>query len=219
MAKRTRGIGNKWVDVCELLNRHDATYIVIGGVAVALHGYVRATKDIDILIPRDIENTKRVLEALGELPWGIAKEMNPEHVDRNPITIVGDDPRVDILKAAQGLNYEAARKSKLTTTIAGTTVPYVGFDDLIRSKTGTNRNDDEKDIRELNRGFSREARRDLQGVDRGATDTEREAAENSSKDAKAAVRGNSLPVGGNSPAQNDTTKSRRRPTEGRNRQA
>ncbi len=158
MAKPTRGIGEKWIEVCELLNRRNAEYIVIGGVAVALHGYVRATKDIDILVPRDLENTRRILDALGELPWGIAKEMNAEEVDRNPITIVGDDPRVDIMKAARGLSYEMARSAKLTTTVQGTTVPYVNIDDLIESKTDSDRPRDQNDLAELNRAFTRDAK-------------------------------------------------------------
>ena len=45
MARPTRGIGDKWIDVCRLLNRRDAAYIVVGGIAVNLHGHVRATRD------------------------------------------------------------------------------------------------------------------------------------------------------------------------------
>lgn len=62
-------IADKWTDVCKLLNSRSTVYMVVGGVAVALHGYVRATKDIDILVPRNLENTKRILDALSELPW------------------------------------------------------------------------------------------------------------------------------------------------------
>lgn len=38
MARRTRGIGDKWIHVCRLLNSRDAAYIVVGGIAVNLHG-------------------------------------------------------------------------------------------------------------------------------------------------------------------------------------
>lgn len=94
MARPTRGIGDKWIDVCRLLNRRGAAYIVVGGIAVNLHGHVRATRDLDILVPRDIENTRRILEALAELPYGMARELDAETVDARPITIIGDDPRV-----------------------------------------------------------------------------------------------------------------------------
>ena len=158
MRKKQEGIGDRWIEVCKLLNSYNADYIVIGGVAVGLHGYVRATKDIDILVPRNIENTIRVLEALSELPWGIAKEMDPREVDQNPITIVGDDPRVDILKAAQSVNYRVAEGSKVTTSVAGTIVPYASINDLIQSKIGTDRPKDEQDILELKQALAREER-------------------------------------------------------------
>ena len=47
MARPTRGIGDKWIDVRRLLNGRDAAYIVVGGIAVNLHGHVRATRDLD----------------------------------------------------------------------------------------------------------------------------------------------------------------------------
>ena len=158
MSKKQEGIGDRWIEVCKLLNSYNADYIVIGGVAVGLHGYVRATKDIDILVPRNVENTRRVLEALSKLPWGIAKEMDPREVDQNPITIVGDDPRVDILKAAQSVNYKVAEGSKVTTSVAGTIVPYASINDLIQSKIGTDRPKDEQDILELKQALARDER-------------------------------------------------------------
>ena len=102
--------------------------------------------------------TKRILEALSELPWGVAKELSADDVDEKPITVIGDDPRVDILKAAQSMDYEAARGNRLTATVHGTTVPYIGLQDLVRSKTGTNRPKDQQDIQELNRALRRAAR-------------------------------------------------------------
>ncbi|HEY6509524.1 MAG TPA: hypothetical protein VIY56_15995, partial [Vicinamibacterales bacterium] len=72
MPKRTRGTDNRVLRVCGLLNRARVRYLVAGGVAANLHGSVRATKDVDILVPRDERNTGRLLEALSQLPWGLA---------------------------------------------------------------------------------------------------------------------------------------------------
>jgi hypothetical protein len=96
----TPGTDNRVVRVCRLLNRHRARYLVAGGVAANLHGSVRATKDVDILVPRDEANMVRVLAALCELPYGIARELEASDIVRNPITIVGDDPRVNVLTVA-----------------------------------------------------------------------------------------------------------------------
>jgi hypothetical protein len=44
-------------------------------VAANLHGSVRATRDVDVLVPRDAANMRRLVDALGELTWGIAREL------------------------------------------------------------------------------------------------------------------------------------------------
>ncbi len=95
MPRPTPGTDNRVLRVCRLLNRHRARYLLAGGVAANLHGSVRATRGIDILVPRDSANMVRVLGALSELPHGIARELDAAEVAGNPITIVGDDPRVD----------------------------------------------------------------------------------------------------------------------------
>jgi hypothetical protein len=77
----------KLLEVCRLLNRRRAKYLVIGGWACNLHGLIRGTKDVDLLIPRDVPNTEKILSALGNLAWGVA---------RKPFTIIGDLPRVDL---------------------------------------------------------------------------------------------------------------------------
>lgn len=42
--------------LCKALNAEGVRYLLIGGFAVILHGFVRATKDIDLLIDASVEN-------------------------------------------------------------------------------------------------------------------------------------------------------------------
>ena len=51
-----------------LLNEHNVRYLVVGGYAVALHGYPRYTKDIDIWVWLDPENAERMIAALVRHP-------------------------------------------------------------------------------------------------------------------------------------------------------
>jgi hypothetical protein len=55
------------VSVCRSLNREGVRYLLIGGFAVILHGLVRTTKDIDLLLDPSAENIRRVKRALGAL--------------------------------------------------------------------------------------------------------------------------------------------------------
>lgn len=150
MPRRTPGTDNRVLRVCRLLNRHRARYLLAGGAAANLHGSVRATKDVDILVPRDAANMARILAALGELPYGIAHELDAAEIVHNSITIVGDDPRVDILTVAWTVTFEAGWKERVVRRIQGTRVPYLGRDDLVASKA-TGRPSDLADIEQLAR--------------------------------------------------------------------
>jgi hypothetical protein len=51
----------------ETLHRHDVSVVVIGGVAVGAHGFVRGTEDLDVVPDPDPDNLKRLTEALETL--------------------------------------------------------------------------------------------------------------------------------------------------------
>jgi predicted nucleotidyltransferase len=53
------------------LNDHKVRYVIIGATAFPVHGYVRATIDIDIFIEPTLENAKRTIQALEEFGYDI----------------------------------------------------------------------------------------------------------------------------------------------------
>ena len=139
---------NRLLEVCRLLNESGARYLIVGGHACALHGLVRTTKDVDVLIPVDRENAVRVHDALVRLPYGIAKEHDPGEFIAKPITIIGDDPRVDLLLAAGKTTFARAWTTHVEREIGGVRVPFVGLDALLESKD-TDRLRDRADLVEL----------------------------------------------------------------------
>ena len=76
MPRRTPGSDNRVLLVCRLLNRRRARYLITGGVAANLHGSVRATKDVDLLIPKDAANARRLLDAPSGASgcWAVLRE-------------------------------------------------------------------------------------------------------------------------------------------------
>lgn len=123
-------------------------YLIAGGVAANLHGSVRATKDVDLLVPRDVTNMQRLLNALSELPYGIARELDAAEIASKPITIIGDDPRVDVLTVAWTVSFEDAWPRRIVRRISGVRVPYLSKPDLIASKQ-TGRASDLADTEQL----------------------------------------------------------------------
>lgn len=136
--------------VCGLLNAAGVRYVVVGGFALAYHGYIRATKDVDILIEPTLENASRALQALEGLTWGISRELNAEDVIAKPFTIIGDDPRVDLLTLAWSVRYADAAPKIEKVEVDGVEVPFPDIDTLIRTKQ-TDRTRDKADAEELER--------------------------------------------------------------------
>src|SRR2546426_3299442 len=134
--------------VCSLLNAAGVKYVVVGAFAAALHGVVRATKDIDVLIEPTLENARRALKALESLSWGVSRELDPADVVAKPITVIGDDPRVDLLTLAWSVRYADAAPKALTVEIDGVEIPFADLDTLIRTKQ-TDRFQDKADIESL----------------------------------------------------------------------
>ena len=128
----------KWrysaTQVCAALNEESARYLVIGGIACILHGYVRATTDVDILVERSAENIRRVLDALSAVGYGFAKEFTVEDILAKPITIIGDDPAVDIFQVAWSVKYDQAVDRSSVVEVDGVRIPLIGLDDLIATK-------------------------------------------------------------------------------------
>jgi hypothetical protein len=134
--------------VCSLLNKHGAKYLVVGGRACWLHGYVRATLDVDILVPEDLENHKRIIAALSHMKHGFAAELTPQDFADNIVVKIADDVEVDVSIRAWKVTFGEAQNSALHRIINGIDVPYVDLQTLIRSKS-THREQDQVDIERL----------------------------------------------------------------------
>ncbi|NLG34650.1 MAG: hypothetical protein GX548_04775 [Lentisphaerae bacterium] len=136
--------------VCALLNRHGARYLVVGGHALILHGLVRTTEDVDLLIEEDEDNFKRVISALSELEDHAAAELTPADLSENVVVKVADEIEVDISRRAWKLSYADAFPNALSVVIDGVDVPYLSLSDLIKTKE-TYRAKDRADLEQLQR--------------------------------------------------------------------
>lgn len=134
--------------VCSLLNSYNAHYLIVGARACWLHGYVRATADVDILIPEDLEHHARVIAALSELEDRAAAELTPNDLVENIVVKIADEVEVYVSTRAWTVSYADAIATALKVTIAGVEVPYVDLQTLIRSK-GPQQDQDKVDIQRL----------------------------------------------------------------------
>jgi hypothetical protein len=143
--------------VCSLLNKHEAKYLIVGGHACILHGLVRTTEDVDILIEDNEENLGKVIAALSEMEDGAAKELVPRDLCENVVVKIADEVEVDVSRTAWKVGYSDAIESALRAEIAGVIVPYVDLKTLIASKE-TPREQDRTDLVGLKRLLERQQR-------------------------------------------------------------
>lgn len=134
--------------VCALLHKHSARYVLVGAQAAILHGYVRDTADVDILIPEDLDNHARVIAALSELEDGAAAELIPHDFVENVIVKIADEVEVDVSTRAWKIAYEEAAPCAERSIIEGVEIIYADLRTLIASKE-TYRDQDRVDVERL----------------------------------------------------------------------
>jgi len=109
------------LDICRKLNEQGAAYIVMGGMAVNIHGFIRATEDIDFLVKTTPENEQIILDVLSQLPEGAAKQLKPGEVSDYVVVRICDEFTVDLMAKACGVIY-AIPSSTFTASQAASTL-------------------------------------------------------------------------------------------------
>jgi hypothetical protein len=113
-------------------------YVLVGGQAVRLNGYLRATEGIDVLVRASRANGEKIIRALSFL--ASAAELKPEWfvpaADGSIENIrVADDLLVDLLFAANGRTYEAMQQHVRELEIEGIRIRVLNIDGLLQTKT------------------------------------------------------------------------------------
>jgi len=132
------------------LVRAEVKFMIVGGVAVALNGFVRTTEDIDILIEASAENVTRLLDELRNFGEGHARELSPADFSdsEGAIRIIEDFP-LDVFTMMRGKRYVDLVGSTKTTRIDDVEVRYLNSEALIALKSDSQRDQDRIDVSAL----------------------------------------------------------------------
>jgi hypothetical protein len=128
-------------------------FVIVGGIAVTLHGYVRLTEDVDILIDASLPNVRRFLDALADYGEGFARELSPEDFndEEGAIRIVEETERsqIDVFTRMSGLRYADLRADAEILSLSGHSIPYASKAALIGLKSRSVREKDQFDVAAL----------------------------------------------------------------------
>jgi len=125
-------------------------YAVVGGVAVNVHGYVRATHDLDIFIRPTEENARAAFAAL--LALGVPLEgLEPGDLldDEENLRFGPEEDHIDILASIGTMGFDQVWRNRVETEVEGLAIPFISKADLIENKRQVGRLRDLADAEEL----------------------------------------------------------------------
>jgi predicted nucleotidyltransferase len=146
-------------DFLRLLNEGEVKYLVIGGYAVAYHGYVRYTGDLDIFVELSPENAQKLVTALREFGFDLPKVKPALFLRKGKIIRMGYEPmRLEILNEIDGVSFEECYRQRRVATLGGLRVNFIDIEKLLKNKRASRRAKDLADIEALNKSSVRNKR-------------------------------------------------------------
>jgi predicted nucleotidyltransferase len=141
---------NDFADFLRLLNERNVRYIVVGGYAVAYHGYPRYTGDLDVFVEASAENAARLVEVYGEFGFDRAALKPAMFIVPDNVVRIGHEPvRLEVLTSITGVAFADAYVRRIEVKVNGLAVPFISLVDLIKNKLATGRGKDRVDAETL----------------------------------------------------------------------
>ena len=143
-------LNNDYKDMLLALSDEKVKFLLVGAYAMAVHGYPRATMDIDIWVMPSQENAEAIMRALVRFGAPLDNLTIQDLLIEGTIFQIGVAPRrIDIMTQASGLAFESAYKQSHAVDIDGIRVPVLSIDNLIRNKKASGRMKDLADVEAL----------------------------------------------------------------------
>ena len=140
-------------DFKELLlafNAHNVEYLIVGAHALAAHGHVRATKDLDLWVRPEESNAQKVLGALSDFGAPLSGLTVDDLSRKETIFEIGLPPiRIDVITNIDGVEFEDAWPDRLETVFGGVPAFVISRYHLIRNKKASARLQDLADVQQL----------------------------------------------------------------------
>jgi len=128
-----------------VLDQRNVRYALIGGYALAIHGLVRLSEALDILVDPAPDNTRRWIAALATLPDGAANELQGEEdlfQREGPYAVrINDEFTIDVMPAACGHGWDELQTFIETKHVDGVPIRVLGLEGLLLTKEGPRERD------------------------------------------------------------------------------
>jgi predicted nucleotidyltransferase len=136
-------------DFLKLLNDHEVEYLLLGGYAVAYHGFPRTTLDMDIWIANTIENAEKMIRVMRA--FGFTGKISPRlfRTDDSVVRMGVPPMKIEVMTHASGVTFSESFQRKVVDTIDDVQVNVISLEDLRSNKAAAGRYKDLDDLEHL----------------------------------------------------------------------
>jgi hypothetical protein len=139
-------------DLLAEFNARQVEFLLVGAHALAAHGHVRATRDLDIWVRPSPENAKRVLQAIRAFGAPLHDLTEKDLATPGVIFQIGVEPiRIDVLTVIDGVQFDEAWAERMISQYGDQPVGVLSREHLMKNKLTVARTQDLADVEALKR--------------------------------------------------------------------
>jgi predicted nucleotidyltransferase len=147
----------RYREMLQCLLEEKVRFLLVGAYAVAVHGFPRATKDIDFFVWATPENATNLIRALARFGAPLDKISESDIATAGIVFQIGNSPRrIDIITTISGVEFERAYANRKNILLEGLEIPVISVTDLIANKRASGRAQDLADVEKLESATKRE---------------------------------------------------------------
>ena len=141
---------DRFLTFIQLLNDEDVEYVIIGGYAVATHGYPRYTGDLDIFISGTPDNAEKLVSVMFRFGFGPYDFEALDFIGDDRFVSFGDEPfKIELLTSTLGVSFRKVYQNKVIIKIEGVSINFISYRELILNKRAVGRPKDLLDLENL----------------------------------------------------------------------
>lgn len=144
------GLDKNFSEFIALLNENKVRYLVVGGYALAFHGYPRYTKDLDVWVDISPENAQNIVKALSGFGIASIGLIENDFLTPGEFIQLGYPPcRIDIITSCDGVDFEECYAARRVINFDTLPIAFIDIENLVRNKAAVGRPQDLADISNL----------------------------------------------------------------------
>ena len=150
LSLKARMLNKDYREMLQCLLEEGVRFLLVGAYAVAVHGFPRATNDIDFFVWATPENAAKLLRALARFGAPLDDVSESDFSAAGIVFQIGNSPRrIDIITSISGVDFEHAYANRKSIVLEGLEIPVISVPDLIANKRASGRAQDLADVEKL----------------------------------------------------------------------